>query len=189
MSATAIEAMKNADKKMSLDIRAVRGPLTASVLSNNGFDCPKVYGDPAILMPLFYQPNINKQPGKVLIIPHFSKVDKYSQEFENVIDTRTNKWEWFIDEIVSAEKVISSSLHGIILAESYGIPTVMLNDYPGDRFKYDDYYQSTGRKTFPLADTIEDAMIMQGDINHNIQAMQKSLLETFPHDIFSDNLF
>lgn len=184
MTAEAVNAMKDADKKMCLDIRAVRGPLTRMVLMSNGFGCPAVYGDPAILMPLFFFPKVNKQRGKVLIIPHFSKADKYRASYGSVIDTLTCDWQWFITEIVSAEKVISSSLHGIILAESYGIPVVMLNDFPGSRFKYDDYYQSTGRTSYPLADTVEEAMEMTGDINHNLLEMQRNLLATFPKDIF-----
>jgi len=37
-----------------LDIRAVRGPVTAQVLRENGYTCPQIYGDPAILLPLIY---------------------------------------------------------------------------------------------------------------------------------------
>ena len=43
-------------KIYKLDIRAVRGPMTRDSLIKNGFSVPEIYGDPAILMPLFYTP-------------------------------------------------------------------------------------------------------------------------------------
>ena len=40
-----------------------------------------------------------------------------------------------------AKLVISSSLHGIILAETYGIPAILLMDkVTNNMFKYNDYY-------------------------------------------------
>lgn len=84
-------------------------------------------------MPLLYTP-IGGNCEKVLIIPHHSKTSYYKEKYDNVFDTNTRDWKSFVDEIVSSSKVISSSLHGIILAESYGIPAVLLDDVPGDDF-------------------------------------------------------
>lgn len=188
MTAESVKAIKDRVKNAVLDIRAVRGPLTHKTLIEAGVnslsDISSIpYGDPAILMPLYYVPSIKKVKGKILIIPHHSRIDRYKDKYANVIDTYTSDWEGFIDEIASSEKVISSSLHGIILAESYGIPAIMLNDYPGSRFKYDDYYQSTGRSDYPIVDVVEDGYSVDGDINRNLEVMQKRLLDSFPKDI------
>lgn len=183
MSSESVSALLNPLKKVKLDIRAVRGPKTRAVLLKNGIACPEIYGDPAILMPLIYHPIVDKIIGKILIIPHNSLLHKYSKNYSNVVDTYTSDYKWFIREILSSEKVISSSLHGLILAESYGVPAVFLNDYPGSRFKYDDYYESTGRHSFPIADSIEEALSMSGQTNKRIDIMQHELLNAFPIDI------
>ena len=101
-----------------------------------------------------------------------------------MLDTYTNDWQRFVCEIKSAEKVISSSLHGIIISEAYGIPCVWLNDIPDSSFKYEDYYKSTGRSSFPKVNRIEDAMFMQGEVNPRINEMQKVLMDSFPFDLF-----
>lgn len=184
MDENAICAVINKDKKARLDIRAVRGPKTYDVLIKNGMTVEKIFGDPAILLPLIYKSKAKMQKGKTLIIPHHSRFEKYASRYNDVIDTYTADYKQFIDEIVSSEKVVSSSLHGLIIAESYGVPAVFLNDYPGTRFKYEDYYLSTGRSTFPMADSVEQAMNVAGEINPCIASMQSSLLESFPRDIF-----
>lgn len=184
MSDVSVQAIVNPDKKVRLDIRAVRGPKTAAVLRENGFTFDETYGDPAILMPLIYSTKVPKQKGKVVIIPHESRYRDYADRYANVLNTYTRDYKRFIDEIASAEKVISSSLHGIILAESYGTPAFFLNDYPGARFKYEDYYASTGREVFPMVDTVEEAERISGEINPVLKEMQAKLLSTFPTDIF-----
>lgn len=65
----------------------------------------------------------------------------------------------FIKCIQDAESVISSSLHGIIFAESLGIPAKWLSTINGeDELKYYDYYFGTDRYNVKRFITIDSAL-------------------------------
>ena len=170
----------------TLDIRAVRGPETRRILTEMGIDCPEVYGDPAVLMPLFYQSKTERNQRDYIVIPHYSKLADYKAQ-PNILGTFTSNHLDFIDRLLEAKLVISASLHGIILAEAYGIPAVMLKDTPSkDITKYKDWYYSTGRMSFPIANSVEEALNMGGTPleYHVIEQMQEALLNTFPADLW-----
>ena len=128
-------------------VLAVRGPRTRSQIVG---DCPEVYGDPAIILPLIYQPRPLKRVD-IGLIPHVVDQDvmRSIDPRVNVIDLATTKWRSVVDEICRCEVVLSSSLHGLIVAEAYGIPAVWVKASDrvlGDGFKFHDYYESTGRE-------------------------------------------
>lgn len=164
-----------------LDIRCVRGPETKRRLEENGYDVSKcVFGDPGLLMPLIYQPQQQKTR-EYSVILHMS----VKETAENQIDILTDDWKKTIDEICSSKLVISSSLHGIILAEAYGIPAILLDktEFP-DHFKYNDYYYSTGRREYPVCKTVEEALELPIPAVPDLSGLQKSLLESFPVDLW-----
>lgn len=131
------------------DFRAVRGPETRKYLIEQGYDCPEVYGDPAILLPDFYAPQIKKEY-ELGIIPHYVDFKKISAEYQNVekvkvIDMMTLDIEKTTDEILACKKIISSSLHGVIVPHTYGIPALWMkfsDKVFGDNIKYQDYFRS-----------------------------------------------
>lgn len=175
-------------KHRRLDIRCVRGPRTRDTLKGMGFECPRAYGDPALLMPLIYKPGVHRHTD-YLIIPHFSEEGKVRAAYgeEHILSMNTRDYKNVIDRICATDKVISSSLHGIILAEAYGIPAVFYQDR-GDRFnyKYLDYYEGTGRRDIVPCKGIPAAMEAGGicpDANA-IHGMQDVLLRTFPKDLW-----
>lgn len=166
-----------------LDPRCVRGPETLQKLKENGIDVSKCkIGDPGVLMPLIYQPKEyeSKREYSVLIHKNLRK-----EKVENEIEILTDDWKKTIDEIYNSKLIISSSLHGIILAEAYGVPAIMLNKIEkNDRFKYDDYYHSTGRYNYPVCSTIEEALQMPVPEVPDLSQLQQNLLESFPTDLW-----
>ena len=125
---------------------AVRGPLSRSVIRG---DVPEIYGDPASLLPKIYEPRISRR-FEVGVVPHYMDRDAMwiDDTSISVIDP-LHPWRQVVDLIASCDVIISSSLHGLIVAESYGIPAVWVS--AGDRlvggtFKFRDYYLATERE-------------------------------------------
>ncbi len=144
-------------------ICAIRGPLTREILLKNNIEAPEVYGDPALLLPKIYNPSIAKKY-KLGIVPHY--VDKDNEWLKIIIKDNPeviilNIQEpdpyKFIDDLLSCEKIASSSLHGIIVADAYAIPSIWIefsNKLTGGGFKFLDYFASVKREdTKPLSIT------------------------------------
>lgn len=153
-------------------IRGVRGPLTRDILLARGIDCPPAYGDPALLLPLFYSPRRNPD-GPVTIVPHADTGDCPSVQALlargcHRVDMRTPaRWQDIPDQIAGASLVLSESLHGLIVAEAYRVPCVWVEFTPhgnvattGDwGFKFRDFYASIGKTvTAPLQLFAADAL-------------------------------
>lgn len=171
-----------------LDVRAVRGPITRDALIQCGFQCPQVYGDPAILMPMICTPKIKEKCGTILITHYLTAHDKYAR-LDNItlLDIKTADYESFIDAIASAERVISSSLHGIILAETYGTPAVFLRKgIESEILKFYDWYYSTGRFNVVVASTVEEALTIQPMPLPELSKMQEELIKCFPYDLWEN---
>lgn len=174
-----------------LDLRAVRGPLSRNLLIELGHKCPEIYGDPAILMPFIYKGKTVEESKKkdVIIIPQYATEKVVREKYSNypIVSMNTNDYETVIDAIVSSKKVITSSLHGIILADAYKIPVVFYRglDHVYD-FKYLDYYASTGRNNVTIANTIEEALDMIPPASPDLEKLQKGLISSFPYDLWEE---
>lgn len=137
------------------DFRAVRGPLTRKRVMELGKECPEIYGDPAILLPEIFKPKVSKK--YILgIIPHYVDFKQVTEMFgENkkikIINLLTSNIKTTTKEIMECENIISSSLHGMIVAHSYGISSIWVkfgNRLYGDNVKFDDYLLSMRLKPY-----------------------------------------
>lgn len=134
-------------------ICAVRGPLTRNLIIKQGMECPEIYGDPALLFPLYYQPDSHKQY-LLGVVPH--RLDKASHLltiFESnpdilIIDITKGIYN-VVNDINRCNQIASSSLHGIIIADAYAIPSIWIKfseKIIGGGFKFRDYFMSVGRQ-------------------------------------------
>ena len=167
----------------------VRGFLTKKYLGLENV----VIGDPALIMPIIYPVNAKKK-FKVGLIPHESEVSDIrvcslisgDLNCKLILPNRTNPIE-VIKDICDCEYILSSSLHGLILSDAYGIPNVRikfneLDEF--DDFKFKDYYSSLGENlhtltisgTEKLDDLIKQTRLANSDI---IKSIQKNIDQMF----------
>lgn len=134
---------------------SVRGPLSRKRILELGYECPAVYGDPALLLPLYHKPDVDKV-FTLGIIPHISDLEivkkLYGQREDiSIIDFNTNNIEKTTNQILICKQILSSSLHGVIVAHAYQIPAVQVkfsDNIYGDGVKYHDYFLSVGLNTY-----------------------------------------
>lgn len=172
----------------------VRGPLTATTLLLD--DLP--HGDPGLLTgeALGISAKASKKY-QIGVIPHWTQSD--SSEIKQLLDTLPNAR--LIDmrsddvhtttlAIAECELVLSSSLHGLIVADGLGIPNLWIdsgrigNTTP---FKFFDYALSVGRsmaRPLTLFDLINDG-VPTPDINYfvNLPTVKQTIFNAFPSDL------
>ena len=128
---------------------AVRGPLTRARILDRGCECPRIYGDPALLAPLYFQDDIQKDTDIGIAIRWSDDAWKGLNVGNGVklIDFGTSDVEGTLQQLLSCKKIITSSLHGLIIADAYGIPSAWLSSTSpkGGEFKFYDYFLSVDK--------------------------------------------
>ena len=188
--------------KRDMRFHAVRGELTrknVEIMTRRRLDIPT--GDAGILASEL----LGKLPEKkydIGIIPHicdlneelvYTVVRKYDNSI--LINVKDEPLE-VIRQLAQCRTVISSSLHGLIVADSFGIPNmhVLFSDRPlGDGYKFDDYYSAYGvehvqrdlrREPAPEIHEIEDSQ----RVTPEAAAEKKRLMiESFPFPKCGEN--
>lgn len=178
-------------------VRAVRGPLSRELLLKQGIECPEIYGDPALLLPMIYEPKVSKIY-KYGIIPHINDYDniiveklaKHIGSCRIISMSEYDKWQDKIDEICECECIISSSLHGLIISDAYKIPNVWVkfsDRILGDKFKYLDYFASVGKNDMaPIRIESVDSfcLIEKAKLNYSFPVIDiKGLLRVAPFEL------
>jgi pyruvyltransferase len=122
-------------------VLAIRGPLTLETIKLNSKQNKPILADPGLLSNKLLNTEPNKIH-KVGYVPHFS--DKTPPPENSYIIDVTQPVLKVIEEIGQCEKIVSSSLHGIIVADSFNIPRAWrhFKTVQGKGFKFYDYNKS-----------------------------------------------
>jgi len=127
---------------------AVRGPRSRSCIRG---EVPRRYGDPGMLLPSVYTPRRSSNRFDIGVMPHYHDKDAMRVSDSSVlfIDVQDPDWRATLDRVVSCDVLVTSSLHGIIVADAYGVPVVWVqptNAIKGGQFKFRDYFEGTDRE-------------------------------------------
>lgn len=182
--------------RKNIKFTAIRGELSkrrAEKILRHEISVP--LGDAGILSSYLLKETVNKR-FKVGIIAHFKEQD------EPIFNTLLNNYsdstfinvkqspETVIRQIAECECIISSSLHGLIIADSLNIPNIHIvvsNKLLGDGFKFDDYYSAYGiehphinlnKENIPTLKWIKENYRITSEM---VNQMKKNMIDAFPY--------
>lgn len=123
-----------------LDVRAVRGRLTAAACGLSDV----ALGDPGILVPRLWPRRASRRIG-LGVVRHY--IDDRAYPWADAEISAGEPVDQVIDFIGSCKRVASSSLHGLIVAAAWGIPTLRLphSSVAGGDFKWADWLSASNR--------------------------------------------
>ena len=175
-----------------LILHCLRGPLTKSQFDINE-NIP--LGDPGLLTNLLWSKR-NTSVKWGLIIHHSQKNKKWVKRLLEctlnciIIDLEDKNIQETAKKISSCEFICSSSLHGLIIADSYDIPNFWLWDgdlHKGGMWKFWDYFCSIGRENFQHINpndiqSLNDVNIENYCFNYQkyLDVLKKSIYNSFP---------
>jgi pyruvyltransferase len=154
---------------------AIRGKYTLSCIQYN--NAPIALGDGGLIMSNIYIPKIEKKY-KLGIIPHYVDIDWVEFDirtfsvfstpdvlFIDPKDTISN----YIDKLNSCENILSSSLHGSVMSDSYKINNGMFQTSISKKslhlnkgsYKFKDYFSAFNQPPPPVLDLNEKTTIEQ----------------------------
>lgn len=159
-------------------VHAVRGAHTRQQLIENGIHTPAVYGDPGWFLPRILNPDVPKTV-ELGVIPHISglatktvdsqpQADRQRLQFSETDGVKLvptyheASWEGFkakLNEILACKRIVSTSFHGLILADAFRIPCLYFPPRNGGELRLkleagaqgldhrvNDFYRGAGRR-------------------------------------------
>jgi len=172
---------------------AVRGKYSESLISNIG---DVAYGDPALLVDCYFaELRSTEKRWRIGLIPHYKDKDNQLVKSlcaanDDVIEIDIfSPAETFIKQLTQCEVIFSSAMHGLIVADSFGIPNgwIKLSDaLRGGDFKFGDYYSVFGGaavQPLKLGKQLVDTgyiEVSNGYSRPGIEQIKAALVDSFP---------
>ena len=161
------QIVKNETYIRNIKIIALRGNISLQRFKRNGIKTSKniILADPGILAPMLLNFTNNQRINftkeyDLCVIPHYidknSKLLKRNIRIHNykILNIEENPIK-FIKSLLKCKNILSSGLHGLIIADSLGIPNmrmVISNNILGGNYKFIDYYSAYNLKLPPFID-------------------------------------
>ena len=180
----------------NMDFRLLRGPKSRELLSKLGYkNIPEVYCDPGVLAPYFYRKTLSEEKKyDVGIFPHNTEDIRWhianSKNYKDKIIyiSFNDHIDRILFKISQCRRIVSSSLHGIIVSEAMGIPVSWYQlTRQNDTFKFYDYFKGTNRENIKENNFIgchpSSVNLLDIDTLPKGRFDIKGLLDSYPFDI------
>lgn len=180
--------------RKNIKFNALRGKLSHQKVEKIlGKNINPVYGDAGILASkLIADKSKITKKYKWGIIPHYVDkehlaVKKLQKNLENsfVIDVMLPPKE-VIQQIAECDYILSSSMHGLIIADSFNIPNhhILISDKViGDNFKFKDYYSAFGVEHTFTNVAKEDQIIFSDEFMKEKYKITEEMVEKMKEDM------
>ena len=172
-------------------IHAVRGKLTASTIRNRHVEA---LGDPGLLSDILLPERKIAKKFRIGVVPHYvdqqhpAIIEFLKQPGVTFIDIFSETID-FLEQVAQCEIILSSSLHGLIIADALQIPNGWLKlsqRVRGNDYKFADYYSVFGleeMKPYPFSatTTITDLNnLVETYSRPGLDQIKQQLYEAFP---------
>jgi hypothetical protein len=125
-------------------IHALRGPLSRSVVLAADIEAPEVYGDPVWFLPKIVKADGIEKKYDLGVVLHISELTEQTpgglpkpqfkryelgafadraKIFGTFTDATWPAMETLIRELLACRRIVTTSFHGLVIAEAYGIPS------------------------------------------------------------------
>ncbi|WP_321531213.1 polysaccharide pyruvyl transferase family protein [uncultured Desulfuromonas sp.] len=173
---------------------AVRGKHTAALIKNQPINA---LGDPGLLSDMLLVEKNHPKRYRVGIVPHYvdqkhpAVIEFLKQSGVSFIDIFSETMD-FLEQVARCEFILSSSLHGLIIADALNIPNAWIKlseRVRGNDFKFADYYSVFGLETmqpcpFDEQTSVDDLANLRDQYQRpGIDSIKKQLYEAFPFHV------
>lgn len=196
--------------RLGLSIHALRGKKTYErFFAGGGVDLP--LGDPGLLVSHFF-PAGTQRTNSIICIGHINdlQIKLWSDAVKNFFPERvvqvvdvTADVESVLDKVSTASLVITTAMHPYIVAQSYDIPTILLETggiiHTGGMYKFEDYcsaFDNNELSIIPLerfirgkvgSTEIEDLGELSLVPRSEVSRINKDLMDSFPIELAQSN--